>query len=114
MAGGNNIPLAFGLRGDVRRAWSISVARRPSGNTLAWPTYWPNVERYVERPDWANGGVEPFEFLGNVLLLPVRVFMVAPWARVEYDPMSKPGQEEIDYPADPATWQVKPGHAVVK
>jgi hypothetical protein len=72
--------------GVIRRNWPLSVTPRPSGDVLAGPTYWPNVDEAFHRSDSTNLWLEPLEFLANVALSPFRAIETPPWAKVVYSP----------------------------
>ena len=73
-------------RGITRRAWTLAVTPRPSGDVLAGPTYWPTIDKAVRRPNTTNAWLEPLEFLYNIALLPYRVVETPPWSKVIYSP----------------------------
>lgn len=79
--------------GVLRRAWPVSVAAMPSGDTLAWPHYWETTDRAIYRTDLQNSFLEPLEFMANTVLLPVRAVLLPPWTPTIYSP-SGPAVEE--------------------
>jgi hypothetical protein len=81
--------------GVLRRAWPVSVAYIPSGDTLAWPHYWNTVERAIYRSDLENSFMEPLEFLANTALLPVRAVMLPPWTPVVDSPTGPAGEDSL-------------------
>jgi hypothetical protein len=81
--------------GVLRRAWPVTAAYIPSGDTLAWPHYWNTVGRAIYRNDWENAILEPLEFLGNTVLLPVRAVMLPPWVPVVNSPAGPAAEERL-------------------
>jgi hypothetical protein len=83
-------------RGITRRAWSLAVCSRPSGDVLAGPYYWPSIDRAVHRPNSTNVWLEPGEFLWNILLLPYRAVDTPPWQKIAYSPDGGIGWRNVE------------------
>jgi hypothetical protein len=73
------------------RQWPQSVAYRPSGDTLAFPTYWPDLEKAFRRDEYDNLYMEPLEFLFNTVALPVRAIITPPNTKTVYSPVGPTG-----------------------
>jgi hypothetical protein len=73
------------------RQWPQAVAYRPSGDTLAFPTYWPTLENAFRRSEYDNLYMEPLEFLWNTVALPVRAVITPPNTRTVYSPVGPTG-----------------------
>lgn len=90
-----NVTLNVMEGGVLRRAWPVSVAYIPSGDTLAWPHYWNTVERAIYRSDLENSFLEPLEFLANTALLPVRAVLLPPWTPMVDSPAGPAGEDNL-------------------
>jgi hypothetical protein len=73
------------------RQWPQSVAYRPSGDTMAFPTYWDSVETAFQRGEYDNLYMEPLEFLFNTVALPVRAVITPPNTKMIYSPVGPTG-----------------------
>ena len=78
----------------IRREWPISVAYRPSGDVAAGPTWWGEY-KYGQRSEVVAAVLEPFEFVVNIALMPVRMIQRPPGTVVIYSPVGPPGQEHV-------------------
>lgn len=79
--------------GQLLRPWPESVAYRPSGDTLAGPTYWPTGDRAYRRDGLTNLYMEPLEFLWNGIAMPFRAVQRPPLTPVIYSPINRVGGE---------------------
>ncbi len=82
----SRIVVRIGDNGVIRRQFPLAVCPRPSGDTLAGPTYWPTVDDAVDRKNKTNVWLEPLEFLYNTALLPFRAIRTPPDAKIVYSP----------------------------
>ena len=90
------IVLRVGEKGLVRRQWPLETSYRPSGDVLAGPTYWPTVDKAVQRPNSTNVWLEPLEFLYNLALLPYRAVDTPPWSKIVYSPSGGIGWRNVE------------------
>jgi hypothetical protein len=90
------IVMRVGDRGLVRRQWSLAVCPRPSGDVLAGPTYWPTVDKAVQRPNKDNVWMEPLEFVYNAALLPYRAIRTPPDSKMVYSPSGGIGWRNVE------------------
>lgn len=69
------------------RGWTESVAVYPSNSVPTFPTYWTDYNKVAARSDCTNVWLSPLEFLGDIVLMPVRMVMQKPGTVVMTDPM---------------------------
>lgn len=78
--------------GFLRRAWPVSVAWRPSGDALAWPTYYHQVGELPRRPEWRQSVYEIGYFWWDTLLLPINMVRTYPDTPVIYSAAGNKGK----------------------
>ncbi len=93
---GPEIPLVVDRIGAVRQ-WPLVTGYRPSGNVVAFPTYWESISREPERSETRQAIREPFLFLYNVVVLPIRAIRTPPLTRVTYDPATEQDEPRVPY-----------------